>query len=183
MAGDYNEAQKLILLLREIEQRSRRQSGDSDEADDSYATWEGLVFEVAETRLVAPLGEVKEILNYPATVTRIPGTRPWVRGIANTRGNLMPVVDLQQFLGGSPIVTGKRSRVLVVDNNGIHTGLLVGRVQGMRHFDEQQYVSRHSVTGPVATYIDGEFQQENQAWPVFSVTALVASNGFQVAAA
>lgn len=53
--------------------------------------------------MIAPLEEVKEILNYPDGVTRVPGTQAWLLGMANIRGNLLPLIDLQQFLGGVPV--------------------------------------------------------------------------------
>jgi len=56
-------------------------------------------------------------------------------------------------------------------------------VQGMRHFDDQHRIAAGEIEDPVRDYIDGEFQSESQRWPVFSVSALIASPGFQSAAA
>ena len=51
-----------------------------------------------ETFLVAR-EETREVLGYPAVVTRIPGAKSWVKGLANVRGQLLPMLDLRQFLG------------------------------------------------------------------------------------
>ena len=31
-------------------------------------------------------------------LTRVPGAKTWVKGIANVRGQLLPVLDLRQYL-------------------------------------------------------------------------------------
>ena len=65
--------------------------------------------------------------------------QPWVRGIANIRGNLLPVIDLSGCLtGGVTRITGK-TRVLVIDYNGFYSGLIVDEVLGMKHFMDNEY--------------------------------------------
>ena len=32
-------------------------------------------------------------------LTRVPGAKSWIKGLANVRGQLLPVIDLRQFLG------------------------------------------------------------------------------------
>ncbi len=58
------------------------------------------MFYVGDDRLIAPLNDIKEILNFPSAITKVPGTKPWMLGIANIRGTLLPVIDLQLFLIG-----------------------------------------------------------------------------------
>ena len=71
----------------------------------------------------------QEIINLPSSITHVPGTRSWMVGIANIRGNLLPITDLQVYLGGKPIAIGKRSQVLVIEHDEARMGLLVGGVQ------------------------------------------------------
>ncbi len=174
---------ELILLLKEIEQRSRRHMAGVPLQNDDDNQWEGILFNVLATPVVAPLREVKEILNLPSSITRVPGTRAWLLGIANVRGNLLPIVDLQLFLGGDPIVIEKRSRVLVVEYQDLRTGLLVGGVQGLRHFADEQRTSPPDVAPSLRQYIQGAFQLERQVWPAFSMNKLAESPAFQMAAA
>jgi twitching motility protein PilI len=180
-----NPSQELILLLREIEQRSRQNAADLPESAQAQGLWEGILFKITGTDVVAPLDEVKEILTYPSGLTPVPGAKRWLVGISNVRGNLLPVVDLQVFLGGQPIVPGKRSRVLVINFNGHSTGLLVGNVQGMKHFTADQRVAAPTVTGPLGQYLREAFKTgpEGDELPVFSMRRLSDSPGFQVAAA
>lgn len=57
-------------------------------------TWSGIGFSILNHRFVAPLGEVVEMLVVPE-ITRLPGTQSWVMGLANVRGRLLPLFDLE----------------------------------------------------------------------------------------
>ncbi|MFE8603012.1 chemotaxis protein CheW [Archangium violaceum] len=58
--------------------------------------------------------QVKEIIEYD-TVTRVPGTPSWVRGVFNLRGSVVPVVDLAVKLGMVPSVLSRWSCIVVVE--------------------------------------------------------------------
>ncbi len=175
---------ELIGLLREIEQRSQQVARGLPQQKEEKNFWEGIVFSVAGKRLVSALSDLIEILEYPSNTTRVPGSRPWMRGIANVRGSLLPIVDLQEFLGGSPTMVMRKSRVLVFSYGGSHFGLLVGESVGMRHFAlDNRTNRRESGGGPLANYVAFGFEQEGAYWPVFSMQALAASEEFQNAAA
>ena len=178
-----NESKELLLLLQDIENQSRQHGTRLTLEEEEKGTWEGVLFKVAGEQLVAPLNEVKEILNVPATISSVPGAKSWVRGVANVRGNLLPIIDLQVFLGGGALVAGKRSRILVIDCEGLFAGLMVGDVIGMRHFEDQNFSVDCVEESSVSKYIQGGFLVDGNQWPVFSIQALVEDPVFQVAAA
>ncbi len=131
-------AEKTVELLQDIESRSRRFAIGLPQQVEVKQFWEGVLFVSSGMHSIAPLNEVKEILNYPSAVTSVPGTKPWILGVANIRGNLLPLIDLQLFLGGTATTIGRRSRVLVIDHQGLYAGLLVGDVKGIRHLTDEQ---------------------------------------------
>ena len=75
----------------------------------------------------------------PSVVTRVPGAKAWIRGIANVRGQLLPVVDLRAFLGGGTTNTDRSTRVLVAHHREVPAGLLVDEVLGFRRFNEGEF--------------------------------------------
>lgn len=91
---------------------------------------------IGDRRSLVDLREAGEIVNLVA-MTRVPLSRDWYLGLANVRGNLIGVVDLDCFLGGPPQIPGKESRVLVVSAalSG-NTGFLLSRILGLRHIQE-----------------------------------------------
>nr|MBA2408319.1 chemotaxis protein CheW [Gammaproteobacteria bacterium] len=49
------------------------------------------MFRIRRNPLVTPLLAVAEIIT-PPTVASVPGVKPWVMGIANMRGTLLPIM-------------------------------------------------------------------------------------------
>ncbi len=176
-------SKKLLRLLQDIENRSQEHTSGLPQEDEIVETWEGVLVSVAGERIATPLHEVKEILNFPAVTTPVPGAQPWVRGVANVRGNLLPIIDLQLFLGGEPIVAGHRTKVLVIDYEGLFAGLMVADVIGMKHFPKDHYASIDALSGPIGKYLQGGFRLDDEVWPLFSMHALAKDPAFQVAAA
>lgn len=170
----------LLRLLQTIESRSHQYAvGLPKQKIEQY--WEGVLFSISGMGVIAPLEEVKEILNYPDGVTRVPGTQAWMLGIANIRGTLLPLIDLQKFLGGAPVVIGRRSRVLVINHQGLYSGLLVGDVQGMRHFLERQRCVVPALPDTIRQFVQGAYETEGAIRPVFSMNLLAENSEFRVA--
>jgi len=174
---------ELVQLLSDIEQRSVTRLSSLPELEAAHQHWEGVVFSLDEMRLVAPLNEVAEILHYPADITLVPGTHSWVKGVANVRGSLLPIIDLQLFLGGKPVMTGRRCRVLVVKHQGMLSGLLVKEVMGMRHFPRECQIDYSPPDDELlGRFVKTAFEYDGDNWPVFGMFALAESTEFQVAA-
>ncbi len=74
----------------------------------------------------------------------MPGVKPWVKGVANLRGRLLPVMDLGGFLGLELSKARKQRRVLVVEYNDLFVGLLVDEVVGMQHFAQDALLANTS---------------------------------------
>jgi len=172
-----------IEILQDIEARSLARTTEVDDQESFASLWAGLAFKIAGIRVLAPMDEVSEILVLPSRLTRVPGAKIWVKGIANIRGNLLPIIDLQAFLGGKPVVTNRRSRVLVINREDLTTGLLVGDVQGMRHFSEDQSVTSARIEGVIGHYIQAAYENEDGTWPVLSMDSLANDERFRMAAA
>ena len=57
---------------------------------------------------------IKEIIGYD-TVTSVPKTPKWIRGVINLRGNVVPVVDLAVRFGMSERPVTKTSCIIIVE--------------------------------------------------------------------
>ncbi|RMD70813.1 MAG: purine-binding chemotaxis protein CheW, partial [Gammaproteobacteria bacterium] len=118
-----------IALLEDIERRSLERARGLPLQVEVKPTWTGIGFRMGDSLLAAPLAEIREILTYPG-LTRIPGARPWIKGIANVRGNLLPVMDLQAHLKGKETPLSSKCKVLVTGHGEVVAGFLVGEVLG-----------------------------------------------------
>lgn len=180
--SEISSAAELVELLVSIERRCRENAVGLPQQDQFKSFWEGVMFYVGEDRLVAPLSEIREILNYSPAMTKVPGTKPWMLGIANIRGTLIPVIDLQLFLIGRKTEYGRRNRVLVFDLESGVTGVLVGEMVGIRHFAKDSAIDKASVSGHFDRYVEYGFDQDGIAWPVFRLSELAKDPAFQMAA-
>jgi purine-binding chemotaxis protein CheW len=73
-----------------------------------------LTFFLSEEEYAVDLLRVREIIAY-GTVTRVPQTPAFVRGMANHRGTVVPVLDLGAKLGLPPAIVTPRTCILLIE--------------------------------------------------------------------
>ena len=173
--------QGVLQRLADMDRRSREQESLVPATMVKEEDWQGLAFVLDGVKVITAMNEIRELLPYPEAVTRVPGTKSWMLGLANIRGELLPIVDLQQFIGGSAVVVDDHSRVLVIRNKGASTGLLVSSVLGMRHLPLNAQIADAHFEGVLGQYVYDVFGLEDGVWPVFSMAALANDNKFMAA--
>ena len=170
-------------VLRELERRSRVAITGSTGEDVSTEEWVGIGLRLGNERFVIAREEVREVLMLPSTLTRVPGAKPWVRGLANVRGHLLPIADLREFLGGGEASDERAARVLVVNSAEFPVGLVVDEVFGFRRFLQREHVTEFPQTVIRGDrYLQGAFRRGLEVWPVLSLARLLQSREFQRAA-
>jgi len=183
MIDAFPTAGEVLDRLADYAQRCETQEDRVPDALVREQDWQGLAFVLDGVRLVTAMEEVRELLPFPDTVTRVPGTQDWMLGLANVRGELLPIVDLQRFIGAAPVALNDRCRVLVIRNRGASTGLLVSSVIGMRHLPLERQIRDAEFDGLVGRYVYDVFEMDDGLWPVFSMAALANDERFMSAAA
>ncbi len=97
------------------------------EQTDTATEMQLVVFDLASEYYGVDIGDVREIIRMQ-TVTRVPGAPPYVEGLINLRGQVIPVVDLRKRL---ELVVGEQtneSRIVWVTINGQDVGVIVDAV-------------------------------------------------------
>lgn len=164
-----------VALLAEIEQRSRVHAIGLPQQEEFKSTSLAISFRIGDLKLVTPVDEVAELLTFPV-LSRVPGTKSWVKGIANVRGNLLPVMDLNDYLTRQPTRLSVSSRVLVVNHAGVFAGLLVDEVLGLNHFlDEERKRQLPEMDNFIKSYLTGTYIKDGEEWGIFSMFALAKS--------
>ena len=140
--------------------------------------WKGIGFSVGGHQVVTPWDEVAEIQTMPK-LTKVPGSKEWVKGVANVRGTLLPVMDLGLFIG----FRGKahrQQRLLVLNHDGIFCGLVVDEIIGAMTFEKfEQMDDEPYIDDKFTPYIQGGFSKQDIDWPVFSLHAIAESPDFR----
>lgn len=169
-------------LLLELERMARAATAARDGGDGAGDEWIGIGFRLGAEHFVTGRNDVREVLPVPDPVTRVPGAKYWLRGIANVRGQLLTIVDLKAFLGAGGSSLDRRSRILVTASRDVPTGLIVDEVVGFRRFSTDEY--REQAPQPRIRcdhYLEGGFGQGSDVWARFSITKLLEDEQFQSA--
>lgn len=126
-----------------------------------------IAFQLAGSAAFIDLAWLAEILPV-ASITRIPQVQPWMRGIANVRGRLLPVVDGARFLGSTP-GPARQQRILVIGAEDFSAGLIVDRVDGLRRLFHDAFVAPELLAdGPLKRYAAGGLRDpEGELVPLF----------------
>jgi purine-binding chemotaxis protein CheW len=73
-----------------------------------------LTFLIGEDEYGIAILHVREISEY-RTLTPVPMTAPWIRGVMNLRGTVIPVVDLAARLGLERTVVSRRTCLIMME--------------------------------------------------------------------
>lgn len=171
-------------LLSELERRGRAVSAQVSQEGSAGREWVGVALRMAGELFLVARDETREVLGVPSALTRVPGAKSWVKGLANVRGQLLPVLDLRQFLGSGVTPVTRNARIVVAHHREIPAGLLVDEVLGFRRFAEAEFSGDVPPTVVrCERYLAGTFRRGQEQWPVLSVRTLIESQAFLDAAA
>ena len=171
-------------LLAELERRGRAVSAHHSQDAASGREWVGVALRMAGDLYLVAREETREVLGVPQSTTRVPGAKAWIRGLANIRGQLLPIIDLRHFLGSGVTPITRNTRVVVVNHREIPAGLIVDEVLGFRRFAESEFSGDAPPTvARCERYLAGSFRRGQEQWPVVSLRAVLESPSFTEAAA
>jgi len=85
------------------------ETGQEDEEQNQYLT-----FLLGEEMFAIGILSIREIIEY-GFVTDVPMTPPFIRGVLNLRGAVVPVVDLAQRFGRQTRENTKRTCIVIVE--------------------------------------------------------------------
>ena len=101
-----------------------------------------LTFNVNGEAYGSEIDRIKEIIEY-GSITRVPLTPIYLRGVINLRGNVVPVVDLATRLGKDINQVTKRTCIIIVEMKSINDevmdiGFVVDEVDEVMDIPEDQ---------------------------------------------
>ncbi len=102
------------------------------ESDVSFS--HGLAFQLGTHRYIIPITDVSEVLTVK-DLTSIPRSPSWLVGISNVRGNLITLLDIHEFVFGTPMKEKYDSkRMLLIKHEDHFYGLFID----LKSFNEEQ---------------------------------------------
>ena len=162
------QAKQPFELLRDIETRSRQRALSLPQQRMSHM-WSAIAFKMARVNLLVEMEDINEIIGVPE-LTRVPGAQYWIRGLANLRGALVPIMDLRgTFIRNANVSLDGSVRIFVIRQSGLIAGLVVDEVFGIRHFfDEDKSDQIPDIPSGMRDYILSAYRKQDKNWAVFS---------------
>lgn len=111
-------------------------SGDENDLDQGTELDDGkaddieqvVVFRLDKEEYGVPIASVQEIVRVPEELTHVPKAPPFVEGVINLRGAVLPVIDLRRRLGLPTVERTDRQRIMVFLIGNVRTGFIVDSV-------------------------------------------------------
>ncbi len=92
-----------------------------------------LIFQLNSSQLFAiNVFKVKEVVKLPK-LNVLPGSHPNITGVANIRGQSIPVIDLRQSIGMRPVERNGESNMIITEYNRSVQAFLVGQVMNIEN--------------------------------------------------
>ncbi len=168
--------------FRQLERHYARSAAPSPARDKYVMFWVGTHLSIAGVPLLVGSAELDEIIETPA-VTRIPGTKPWVLGLASHKGGLLPVFSGDVLFRRQPYSGRPREYCMVVRKHGLHFAMTLSGVYRDLKFPIEQRDMTHLVDGHFAAMCLGGFNYNGQFLAVLDIDKLVTDGDLGSASA
>lgn len=135
--------------------RAQALARPADPARASEEFLEVLEFRLAQERYAIETQYVREV--HPLKdLTPLPGTPPFILGIVNVRGRIVPVVDLKKFFELPEQGLTDLHRVILLEGSDLEVGLLADATVGVRSIPlDSLQSSLPTLTGIRRDYLKG----------------------------
>jgi purine-binding chemotaxis protein CheW len=114
-----------------------------------------VVFKVGTEEFAADIMLTKEVV-LMREITPVPGTEPYVEGVMNLRGTLVPVLDFRKRLRARRTLAPAEHRIIIVKLDGRSVGLIVdGASEVIRVSDDSIEPVPDLISETGAGYVEG----------------------------
>lgn len=121
-----------------------------------------IVFSLSDEEYGVEVGQVRTIERM-MPMTRVPKTPPFVKGVINLRGVVVPVIDLRARFSLPEIEYTDNTRIIIVMVNDMEVGLIVDQASDVIDVNLEQIEDPPEVVGGIkAKYLRGVAKLEDE---------------------
>ncbi|CBW25963.1 putative chemotaxis protein [Halobacteriovorax marinus SJ] len=131
-------------------------------------------FKVGSMEVALDVKLVQEVVNYPETVTKMPLPTPYLEGIFNLRGAIIPIVNLRELLGLGEIEITGTEKVAIVECQGAKIGLVFDSTSEILRISKEDIVP-HSKENAQDAFMSGciKLHEDSRMLHVLNIDSLV----------
>jgi len=143
-------------------------------------TTQYLTFKLDEERFALDVAKVREILDF-TTITRVPQTPSFMKGVINLRGSVVPVIDMRLKFGMSETEKTVNTCIVVVEvefeNETIILGALADAVQEVVEMEPDQIEPAPRIGTRLNTdFIKGMGKRDNEFIMILDIDKIFTSD-------
>jgi len=141
-----------------------------------------VIFRLAQEYYAIDIHAVQEIVRLQP-ITAIPGADPWVKGITNLRGRVVPVVDLRKRCGLEESEHTQETRIVVVHCSAGMVGLIVDAVTEVLRIPSASIEPPNALSQNASNaYLQAVAKLEDRLVSIVNLDALLGLDAATVAA-
>lgn len=152
------------------------ENNNSREKSSSNVT-EFMTFELGKMKYAIELPKIKEILTYPDHITTLPNTSDWVKGLINSRGEVVPILDIRIKFNTGPIVYDvNTSIIIVITEDKRMVGIVVDLVDDTQKIDTSMLAPVAEMGSAIPSkYLKGYVRvEDNQMLVIMDIERVVS---------
>jgi len=120
--------------------------------------------------------KVQEIIRF-AELTRIPQSPPFIEGVLNLRGKVVPVMDLRTRFSMPRAERDRSTRIIVVDVANKVMGMIVDAVSGVLQIEDDQIAPPPPMGSKIDTdYIQGMARIDDRLMILLDVDKILSTD-------
>lgn len=141
---------------------------------------QAVVFRLGEEEFGIDITQVREV-DRLVRITRVPRVPPFVEGIINLRGQLVPVLDLRTRLGLPRAAPPRTARIVVAEIDGRSLGMIVDEVREVVRIPSDQIVESQVVLeGLAMEYVGAVAKIDGRVIVLLDVAKVLAGTSQQM---
>lgn len=167
----------LLYEARLVEQQKKTQADRSPGA----AFWLGLCILTGDDLFLTPIDDIVQIMPM-LKIVPIPHVKPWLLGMAMSRGEIFATTDLSGFLKNKATRLTKHTRILQLPLDENNCGFLVDKVLGLHRMLLGEIQPALPEEYPLyERYLLGKYVNKKMALPIISLKLITADPQFNQA--
>ena len=156
--------------LKEIISKQNNQQDETLDQSDNIVQLVGFI--IGEEEYAVPILSIQEIIK-PIEWTRVPQTPPYVLGVFNLRGSVIPLIDLRVKFGLSVQKTNDETRVFVLKQGDDVAGFVIDRLTMAIRIKKDDIGPAPDTLAGDESMIDGVGKQEDRILTILKVNKLL----------
>jgi len=136
-----------------------------------------LVFRLDDEEFGVDIRKITTIVEKSMSITRVPNTPDFIKGVINLRGEIIPVIDSRIKFGMPPVSYEEDARIIIIKLEDIIAGIIVEQVAEVIELNEENIENAANIGGSLSMdYISGIGKADGRIVTILNLEKLISLN-------